>query len=111
MKVKYYVSGMMPTGDDLGSFYHGNEAESAVRTWFKQNRKYPTCICTLCKTKEDGVELLRWAQEHLEELKADYGNKCCYSLDYMANSIAKGIEGGCDDVQWKYDMLDPFSLG
>lgn len=111
MQSKYIVGGILPSGENLGTFYQGDSPQQAILSWYSHNRKYPSCVCIQAASKADCRALLQWAHDHLEMVKVEHDKGCIYKWDYISDRINKGLESDCSGFQWEYDMVEPFTAG
>ena len=86
--------------------------EKAVLQWFKWQGKYRTCVDIQPETKEDGMNLLKWAQLNMDKVIAwcaEY--KCPYKADWLSEQVNKQVNNNRCSMQWEYDSLFPFCEG
>ncbi len=86
--------------------------ELAITKWCKLQYGYPTCVAIQPATKEDGMELLKWADANFDKIKKLMEeNKCPYKTSYMKEQIKEQVDKNKCSMQWEYDQIFPFCMG
>ena len=111
--MKYIVSAVSPYGEPLElSDEPEYDPENAIIKWCRFSEKYPTCVSIQPETKEDGMKLLRWAEENFDKVEVYLRkHKCPYKVDWMKEEIASQVQTNTVSMQWNYDQLYPFCAG
>ena len=111
--MKYIVSAVSPYGEPLKlSDEPEYDPENAIIKWCLYSKKYPTCVSIQPETKEDGMKLLKWANEHFDKVEVYLReHKCPYKVDWMKEEIASQVQKNEGSMQWDFDQLYPFCAG
>ena len=111
--MKYIVSAVSQYGEPLELPNEPEYApENAIIKWCMYSKKYPTCVSIQPETKEDGMKLLKWANEHFDKVEVYLReHKCPYKVDWMKEEIASQVQKSEVSMQWYYDQLYPFCAG
>lgn len=88
-----------------------NNPETAIKRWFAESRKNPTCVAISAVNREAACELIRWASENLDEVRKEYDKGCCYKWEFLADSIRRNAKDQCRNFHLEHDSVDPFSMG
>lgn len=98
-KAKYYVVGMQTIGrEDVGNYMrkYVSNPESAIRTWFRYGIKAPMETSIRCVSKEDALELVKWADANQDLICQFYSRfGCVYKLSFLLDSITKKVADSC----------------
>ena len=110
--MEYRISAITdPFGEFAGSAEETNP-EQAILRWCEYSEKYPTCVCIQPKTNEDGIKLLKWAEDNFDKVST-YLEKynAPYKISWMKDMISAQLKNGKCSMQWEYDQLFPFCMG
>ena len=104
--MKYVISGM------CSAYACEYDPQNAVIQWFRLSQEEPTCVCIQPKTEEDGMALLKWAEENFDKLEVwAKEHKCPYRIEWLEEEISSQVRKGTCSMQWEYDQLYPFCMG
>lgn len=111
--MKYLVSSINNPFDfePIGQPRELGTPKTALEEWFKLNKKHPTCTSLRPQTNEDAREVLKWASNNKDEIKA-WATRydCHYKIEYLLKSIDDGLNKE-KLISWEYDELFPFCMG
>ena len=115
---EYIVDLERTAGEDYWSenIYKGENKLKVLEKWFEANAVFPNCVSINCYTKEEALDLLKFAWKNISIVHTMYflfGSP--YKWDYIEDGIKKKLEDGCQgffgEPDWMTDMIHPFDIG
>ncbi len=110
--MKFIISAVTGSFGELVRSVNEKDPEQAILRWCEFSEKYPTCVSIQPETKEDGLNLLKWAKLNFEKVET-YLNRyrCPYRTDWLKTQIFCQVNNNKTSMQWEYDQLFPFCVG
>ena len=111
--MEYIVSATSPYGEPLGlADESARDPEDAVIKWCLLSEKYPTCVSICPACEEDGMALLRWAEDNFGRVEAYMEeHHSPYLPGWIKDQVSAQVKKGKTSMQWEHDQLFPFCMG